>query len=141
MSYSVTKIKRLLNLLLLPTPKSKGYTFPEGSIIQPATFLLLCKTETFTFGIGGSDILTLLNSVGNVVSTTTLTGGGSTTLTLNRRSDSNYVYSVPSPGTKNIFLSPSFGYVVINEVADKPVLDTCGGTSEYCVGSFVLFLL
>ena len=108
------------------------YVFPAGSSMSAGEIRLLCRLTsgvgTFTYGIGGSDRITLADSTGSVLSTTgTLTGQGTSTITIQRTDDGlSYLYGPATPGLPNVFASPN---VVINEVADKGVFNTCNGTA------------
>lgn len=107
-----------------------NYTIPNATIIAANGFLLFCKSPVgnFTFGIGGTDTITLLNRTGAVISTSgKLLNNGTATLTYQRRPDGSYAYSLPSPNAVNLFFSPLAGIVVVNEVADKSVPGFCGG--------------
>lgn len=104
------------------------YVFNDTTIIPPQSFFLLCAQETFLFGVGGTDTVTLLDAAGAMVSTAgPLAGSGSDVITYNRHPDGTYVYSVPTPGEANIFLSPSYLAVAVNEVGNAGTFGVCGG--------------
>jgi Lamin Tail Domain len=106
------------------------FVIPNGTIVAPNGFLLYCQNAvgSFTFGIGGTDTISLFNLLNVRVSTTgVLLNLGTPSLTYSRRPNGNYSYTVPSPGTVNVFFSPLTGVIFINEVADKAVPGVCNG--------------
>lgn len=87
---------------------SDVHIFPDNDkhVIPGYGFLLLCGEETFKFGIGGTDTVTLLNDKKQVVDEIELTGLGSPTKTMQRKVDGTgeWAYSenpAPSPGKSN----------------------------------------
>jgi hypothetical protein len=90
-----------------PTSPAK-YTFPSGTVLPANGFLLLCQNAagSFTFGIGGNDIITLANRNGTEVSTTgrMTTGLGTNTNTIQLRDDGiTYSYAPATPNAVNVF--------------------------------------
>ena len=96
-------------------------------IIGPGEYKLLCGdfTDSFQFGIGSSDTITLLDAEGLLVSTTGKAkglGSESNTFQLDP-STGTYGYSFPTPGEKNIFLGQP--QVLISEVSQTGIAGTC----------------
>jgi Lamin Tail Domain len=106
-----------------PTSATK-YTFPSGTVLSAGGLLVLCRTATFSYGIGGTDMITLANPSGTVVSTTgVLLGLGTTTTTLQLRNDGiTYAYALATPNAVNVFPPPD---VVVNEVASTGNANVC----------------
>ena len=101
------------------------FTIPTNTTIEPNGYLVFCQSQ-FVFGIGGSDTITLYNPSNVAVSSSgKLTGGGSLTSTFSRRPNGNYSYTKPSPNAINIFFSPLFGSIFVNEVASTAVSGIC----------------
>ena len=87
---------------------SDVHIFPDNDahVMQPYSFMLLCKITHFQFGIGGTDTVILLNEDKQVLDKIDLTGEGSPTKTMQRVLDGtgNWAYSenpAPSPGLSN----------------------------------------
>jgi hypothetical protein len=122
-------------------PTGPGFIFPAGTVIEPMSTLLLCGVTDFSFGIGGSDTVTLLDAASQEISTSgALLGNGSSALSTQRKPDGSYEYSYPTPNAMNVFFSEFFGDVVINEVADTGVLNTCGGTVDTTGNDYIELL-
>jgi hypothetical protein len=84
------------------------HIFPDDDahVMQPYSFMLLCKETHFQFGIGGSDTVILLNAEKQVLDKIVLTDEGSETKTMQRVFDGtgDWAYSespAPSPGLSN----------------------------------------
>ena len=83
-----------------------GVTFPVGTVIMGnGDILLLCQGVYFSFGIGGSDTITLLHPNGEVdgspkiiSSVGPMTRGGTETISYQRLDDGSYQYLPSSPG-------------------------------------------
>jgi Lamin Tail Domain len=106
------------------------FVIPNGTIVAPNGYLLYCQNAagSFTFGVGGTDTISLFDLLNVRVSTTgVLLNLGSPTLTYSRRSNGNFSYTVPSPGAVNVFYSLLAGIIFINEVANTAVPGVCGG--------------
>lgn len=104
------------------------FTFPSGSAIAPGQFLVLCEGAPFTFGIGGTDSITLLDPTGDQLSFSgVLTPGSSATASWQRSSNGIYSFAPPTPGAANA-VSSDFK-PVINEVAPAGTSNSsiCGG--------------
>ena len=105
------------------------FTFPASSLIAADEFKLLCKdaTESFQFGIGKSDQVTLLDASGTVVDTTGALPGvdfdeNDVPIYTWARVDDDGDFAMlryPSPGASNEDMQPAKFQVFINEVADK----------------------
>lgn len=110
---------------------SANFTIPINTIIAAGGYLLYCEDQpnSFTFGISGTDSITLYFSNGTLASTSgPQTSLGSATSTFQRKPDGTYAYSTPSPLAPNVFSAPPLDVVVVNEVADKGTfLAACGG--------------
>jgi hypothetical protein len=103
--------------------------------------MLYCGVETFSFGIGGTDVVTFFDPSGVALSTTgTLIGAGSETSSLQRKADSTYEYSLPTPGEPNVFFSALVNTVVVNEVGDKGTFNICGGDGVTAGADYVELL-
>ena len=64
------------------------YVFPlADSVISGYGFMVVCKVTHFEFGIGGTDIVGLLNKDKQLVDSIELTGEGSETKTMQRALD------------------------------------------------------
>ena len=83
--------------------------------------------RTFSYGIGGTDIITLTDASGTVVSTTgRLQGRGTHTTTIQLRDDGiSYTYAPATPNAVNVFRLLD---VVVNEVASTGNLTVCTST-------------
>jgi hypothetical protein len=111
------------------------YTFPNGTVLPANGFLLLCRTATFSYGIGGTDIITLANPSGTVVSTTgRLTGAGSTTTTIQLRDDGiTYSYAPATPNAVNVFPQAPVAVPVTAPAASPVVSAPVNGTINMCM--------
>jgi hypothetical protein len=106
----------------------KAYNLTSDSL-DAGAIQLLCKDTNFTFGIGGSDSVSLYSAMQGdftLLSTSgVLPGFGSSTATYQRQDDGTYRYAEPTPDANNDF-QDDFMMVVVNEVADKGVgTDVC----------------
>jgi Lamin Tail Domain len=100
----------------------------SGTVIFGGEFILLCngKGGNFSFDIGGDDSVTLVDSLGMIVSTNgVLQGLGSSDLSYQYKDDGSYVYSKTTPGSVNTFTLPN---ILINEVAFDGSINACSGT-------------
>jgi hypothetical protein len=98
--------------------QADNYTFPSGTSVAAKTFSVFCQGMTFPFNIGGSDLISISNLAGQVVSSTGAIGGtaprpSAVDLTWARVVDlinavapftPYYQYSFdPTPGSANVF--------------------------------------
>ena len=103
------------------------FTIPTNTTIAPNGYVLFCRSQ-FPFGIGNSDTITLYDPSNTVVSSSgKLLGAGTSTSTFSRRPNGNFSYTKPSPNAENIFFSPLFGTIFVNEVAPTAVSGVCNG--------------
>lgn len=97
-----------VNLLNYTLHDDKGKDDEDAKLlpeirVAPGEFLLLCNSVDFDFGIGRSDVITLLNSNGQLISEVALTGEGEDTSTY-AYFDGEYKYTAtPTPGSSNTF--------------------------------------
>lgn len=111
---------------------AESFTFPAVTM-QAGELLLLCKdgVNSFTFGIGGYDTVTLLDTQANLISTVgPLINKGSEEISYQLQPDGSYAYVEATPGRDNAepTLPPGFP-VVVNEVSTFGHFDSCGGNS------------
>ena len=75
---------------------SDVYVFPlADSVISGYGFMVVCKVTHFEFGIGGTDIVSLLNKDKQLVDSIELTGEGSETKTMQRALDGTGEWGAP----------------------------------------------
>ena len=89
----------------------EAYTIPDGTTILAGEYLILCGVESFAFGIGGGDTVSLLDDDGVVNSSVRLRGAGDETQTFQRREDGTYEYASPTPTSGGAGLSSNGGDV------------------------------
>jgi hypothetical protein len=92
--------------------------FPYGNYLYPKQIDSICR-PAFKFDIDSNDTITLLDSNGDLISTTgVIPNGGNATSTYQRTTNNTYMYGRPSPDQENfrVFNSSIF----INEVASSP---------------------
>jgi len=83
---------------------ANAYVFPSETIITVGEYKLLCYNDTFVFGIGSSDTVTLNDPNGLVIDSSGVLGGiGIFNQTWARTPDitGNFRYSNPTPGEPN----------------------------------------
>lgn len=88
----------------------KAKYFNESMIINAGEYLVLCRKVDFEFGIGGDDVVTLLDNKGAIVSEVMLLGGTDDNQTFaffDDEEEGKYKYTaLPTPGQANIYVEP-----------------------------------
>jgi Lamin Tail Domain len=111
---------------ILRDDQNATYNIPSNTTIAPYGYILFCRNQ-FPFGIGGDDTITLYNPSNVAISTSgKLQSLGSLTLTYSRRPNGSFSYTAPSPNSVNVFFSPLFGTLFVNEVASTSAGGVCG---------------
>jgi hypothetical protein len=101
-----------------------AYTFPYYIFLYPTRMGVFCRGDDFQFDIDSNDTITLLDSNGNLISTTgVLPNEGNATLTYQRTTNNTYMYGRPTPYRDNFAIFE--GSVYINEVASTPTINAC----------------
>lgn len=86
----------------------KAKYFNESMIISAGEYLVLCRNVDFSFGIGGDDVVTLLDNNGEIVSEVMLLGSSEDNHTFAFFDDKGtYQYTaMPTPGQANVYVEP-----------------------------------
>jgi len=93
---------------------NKAKYFNESMIINAGGYLVLCRNVDFDFGIGGDDVVTLLDNNGAIVSEVMLLGSSEDNQTFAffdsedvNEEEGKYKYTaMPTPGKANIYVTP-----------------------------------
>lgn len=84
----------------------KAKVFSESIIINPGEYLVLCRNVDFDFGIGSDDVVTLLDTNGDIISEVMLLGSSEADQTF-ASFEGGYEYTaVPTPGEENVYEKP-----------------------------------
>ena len=93
----------------------KAKYFNESMIINAGEYLVLCRNVDFDFGIGGDDVVTLLDNNGAIVSQVMLLGSSGNSeenqtfafFNEDNKGGETYQYTaMPTPGQANVYVEP-----------------------------------
>jgi hypothetical protein len=82
-----------------------GIAFPEGTLLEAGEYLIVCRNQDFSFGIGRNDIVTLLDANGEIVDSVELKGDSpESSLSTYAYFEGDFMYTtVMTPGEDNVF--------------------------------------